>query len=129
MAFDGSTPCWYPAIPINMQRKPRIKIAKFGDGYEQRMLDGINYINTEYGVSFDMRPRSVILSMDSYLAGRLGHAFPFYDPVKRTIVNVFCDEWTVNWVFRRFDTNKTRFDYGTLSATFRVAYGETVDVL
>lgn len=126
MAFDGSTPCWHPAIPMNVQRKPRIRIAKFGDGYEQRILDGINFMNTEYGVTFDMRPRSVILSMDSYLEQRLAHAFPFYDPVKKTIVRVFCDEWTVSWAFKKYDANKNRSDYGTLTATFRVAYGEAV---
>lgn len=127
MAFDGTTPCWYPAIPINLQRKVRLNIAKFGDGYEQRQLDGINFMNTEYGVTFDMRPRSVILSMDSYLQQRLGHAFGFYDPVKKTIVNVFCDEWTVNWVFKKYDEQKNRSDFGTLTANFRAAYGETVN--
>lgn len=126
MAFDGTTPCWYPAIPMNVARKPRINIAKFGDGYEQRMLDGINAMNTEYGVTFDMRPREVILAMDSYLQQRLARAFPFYDPTKKAIVNVFCDEWTVNWVFKKYDQNKVRSDWGTLTATFRIAYGEAL---
>jgi len=44
----------------NLRRtfKPRVRSAKFGDGYEQRRVDGINNINESYSVNFNNRTSS-----------------------------------------------------------------------
>lgn len=124
--FDGSNACWIPTLPLNVSRKPRLHIAKYGDGYEQRMADGINYMNTEYGVSFDARPENEIIAMDTYLSERSPHAFPFQHPVTKAMLQVFCDEWSISWNLKRSIRGGVKITYGTLSATFRVAYGEAV---
>ncbi|HMF68438.1 MAG TPA: phage tail protein [Phyllobacterium sp.] len=126
-SFDGTDNCWKPDLPIGANKKQRLKIAKYGDGYEQRMTDGINYIETEYDLSWATRDESVIVAMDEYLSSRAARAFPFEHPVTKQIVNVFCDEWSISWTFKHKPAGAPdRITYGTLTATFRIANGEAV---
>jgi phage-related protein len=123
MAFDGSTNCWWPALPVTVKRKPRLNIAQFGDGYEQRQVDGINTMVSTWDLKFVTKPDVVLVEMDLFLQNRKGAAFPFKDPVTGGVVMVFCDDWSIEWTFRRYPVNGPRISYGTLSATFRRAYG------
>lgn len=122
MAFDGSTPCWFPTIPISETRKPRIRIAQFGDGYEQRILDGINAYEVTWSLTFEHRKSDIIASMEAYLEDQKGTAFPFKHPVDGNTYMVFCDEWRVDWSFREWVEKVPHFR-GTLSAEFRKANG------
>jgi phage-related protein len=116
--FDDATGCYAPNWPDDMERTPRMTVTKFGDGYEQRVLDGINWMDTLWKLKWEMRPRSIVLDMDLYLSAQMGHSFPFYDPRRRTTVNVFCDNWTVTWNYRGQSDQ-----YGDLQADFRYANG------
>lgn len=127
MAFDGTDNCWIPDLPMGNSRKPRINIAQFGDGYEQRLADGINYMQTEFDLSWEAREELVIMAMDDFLSATTPKAFPFQHPVTKQIINVFCDEWNISWNFKHKPTGKMdRIHYGNLTATFRVAYGDSV---
>lgn len=123
MGFDGSSSCWWPTLPVTVKRTQRLDIAKFGDGYEQRKLNGINTSLAEWDLNFETRPQDVLLEMDAYLDFRKGAAFPFKDPVTNKLFQVFCDEWQIVWAFRRYPTGSPRISYGTLSTTFRLAFG------
>jgi phage-related protein len=123
MAFDGTTNCWWPKVPFTVKRTPRLNIAKFGDGYEQRRIDGINATATEWDLKFVTKPDWVLYEMDIYLAARNGASFPFLDPVIGGIVQVFCDEWEIEWEMRHYPAGEPVETFGTLSATFRRAYG------
>ena len=90
--FDDTSGCYAPSWPVDIEREPRMSIAKFGDGYEQRALDGINPMNTTWKPKWKMRPRDVLMAMDAYLTSRQAGAFPFYDPTPQQIVQVFCDK-------------------------------------
>jgi len=126
-SFNGTDNCWKPDLPVGVKVAPRLNIAQFGDGYQQRSTAGINYIETEYDLSWATREQKVILAMDAYLSSRAARAFPFEHPVTKQIVNVFCDEWNVTWTFRRIPFGAPdRITYGTLTATFRIANGEAV---
>ena len=126
MAFDGSDPAWCVAVPMHAQTDWRLRIAQFGDGYEQRTLDGINALDRKWSVHFEMKPASVIQAMDAYLAAELATAFPFRDPATGVVHNVFCDSWQVDWVKATVVNGVTTQLLGTLSAEFRKAYGVTV---
>lgn len=127
MAFDGTDPCWIPDLPMGVKRKPRLNIAKFGDGYEQRMADGINFIDSEYTLSWEAREELVIMAMDDFLSATTPRAFEFQHPVTKQIIKVFCDEWDLNWNFKHKPAGKSdRIHYGNLTATFRIAYGEAI---
>jgi phage-related protein len=121
MAFDGTDPCWKPTWPVTTDREPRMNTAKFGDGYEQRTLDGINSMNSTWKLKWTMRPISVLAAMDAYLTNAQAGAFPFLIPGTTTVVNVFCDKWSTTLSYQG-STN----DYGDLDAEFRIANGVAI---
>jgi phage-related protein len=119
MAFDGTSGgCWTPTWPVRIDREPRMKIAKFGDGYEQRVLDGLNPMQTSWNLQWDMRPRDDALAIDLYLTAQQGGAFDFLDPHTDSIVQVFCDKWSIDWVLKG-----NKGDYANIAAEFRNANG------
>ena len=124
MSFDGSTPCWIPDIPITTEREWRLRIAQFGDGYQQRMLDGINALDLRWSLSFENKTSDVLLAMDAYLQEQEASSFPFRDPVSGILYNVFCDAWQLQWGPSRRRDGVTTY-YGSLSAEFAKANGVT----
>lgn len=110
---------WCPDVDQNQRTVPRMKIAKFGDGYEQRVLDGLNPIDKEFTVNYSGKDQTTLYEMQSYLENTKGGAFPFYDRGLQLTYDVFCDEWTIQWMLARGDGGA----YGTLTATFRKANG------
>lgn len=116
---DGS---WCPDIAMESPRKWRLQIAKMGDGYEQRMLDGINALEREWKVSYSAKPRTQLMEMNDYLAAQKARAFMFTDPGTGESFRVFCDEWQLTWQFARPETGE---HLGQFSATFRQANGVT----
>jgi phage-related protein len=126
MAFDGTDPAWCLALPLTRTSTQRLKVAQFGDGYQQRMLDGINSLTRKWSVSAEMKPASVIAAMDDYLAGQRGRAFPFRDPASGKTFQVFCDEWEIEWRKTNVVNGAVTALYGTLSAEFSKANGVTI---
>lgn len=120
--FDGSDLCWVPDIPTSRQDERRLKEAAFGDGYSQRMLDGINALMVRWSVTFENREGAIINAMVDYLVAQEGAAFDFLDKPTGIMHKVWCDSWQVSWNLKR----KGPLYYGTLSAEFRKAYGLTV---
>ena len=47
-----------PDKTLTMESEPRVRVAQFGDGYAQRVADGINAVNETFEVSFVNRPQS-----------------------------------------------------------------------
>ena len=44
-----------PVVPdktLNRQTQPKVRIAKFGDGYQQRIADGLNTLRDTFTVNF-----------------------------------------------------------------------------
>lgn len=126
MYFDGSDACWIPAVPYGIDQEWRLRIAQFGDGYSQRILDGINALNLTFNLQFPNRPQTKILDMDAYLTSMKAAAFPFTDPVTEKTYSVFCDKWSISWDVRRKVRDPVTLNYeyyGTLTAEFVRANG------
>jgi len=119
--FDDPTGCYAPSWPIAIDREPRMNVAKMGDGYEQRILDGLNWMETTWNLKWPMRPRAILMDMDGFLTSQQGGAFDFYDQLSQQIVSVFCDKWSVN-----FSYQGNKADYGDMDAEFRIANGDGV---
>src|SRR3954470_15174381 len=101
MAFDGTGGnCWDPDWPYSGDYETRMRTAKFGDGYEQRIVDGLNPLMTTWKLTWSMRPRQVLIDMNIFLATRYGAAFPWLPLRAITPVLVFCDTWTAQWVYK-----------------------------
>jgi phage-related protein len=125
MAFDGTGgSCWKPDVPIQVDREWRLRIAQFGDGYQQRTLDGINALDSKFQVSFEQRPKDIILAMDAYLQAEKASSFNFLEPVSNVTYRVFCDSWHITWAPKRRQAGVTTY-YGSLSAEFVKANGVT----
>ena len=118
MAFDGTDPTWCPAIPMGRQKAWRLRIAQFGDGYQQRTLDGINALDRKWQVTFELKPASVIADMEIFLEAQKGDAFDFLDPSTGEIFQVVCDQWQVEWRVAKVANGAIQSLNGTLSAEF-----------
>jgi phage-related protein len=117
--FDGSISCWIPDIPVKRDDEWRLRIAEFGDGYQQRTLDGINPLNRRWSLLWDMREADVINAMVAYLETRQAAAFPYLEQQTGLTYTVFCDAWQVSWELRR----KGPVFWGSLAAEFYKANG------
>ncbi len=58
-----------PDKSMSKSTAPRVLTANFGDGYEQRIADGINSLNETYSLSFKTRAKAdiddIVLFLDS----------------------------------------------------------------
>lgn len=126
MAFDGTDKDWCAALPAQSTTGRRLRTAQFGDGYAQRILDGINNTERRFALHFEMKTSTVINAMTAYLEAQRGNAFPFKDQATGVTYQVWCDDWTVDWQRARFGANGLRTELrGTLSVEFTLAYGVT----
>lgn len=99
------------------QRKARhrVLVAEFGDGYSQRVLDGINSKNEEFSVSFTNRSASSINLLAKYLDSKAGKNFTFTvtDLDGDTNLKVICDSYDITY---------TQENVHSLSTTFKRVY-------
>lgn len=124
--FDGSTPCWIPDVPLTREDTVRVRKAQFGDGYQQRTLDGINYIDTKFSLQWVNRKSDVIEAMIDYWKAQKGDSFNYMEQQTQTMWRVVCDGWRVSWDIRRRNFVgfvSTPLYYGTVSAEFTRLYG------
>jgi phage-related protein len=61
-----------PDRNLSRQSAPRVLKAQFGDGYEQRLIDGINSITESYNISFNNRPVSEIDDIMAFFDSKAG---------------------------------------------------------
>ena len=108
-----------PDKALTRNNKPRIIKIQFGDGYEQRIQEGINNINQEFAVSFTNRPKEEIDDIMAFLDNKEGTtAFDFTYPdtnasgAERT-VKVVCEDYTQSYSYD---------DFYSCTATFRRVY-------
>ena len=64
--YTGSTYAT-PDKQLTKTSTPRILTAKFGDGYEQRIADGINVLNETYSLTFRNRTKEEIDDIVAFL--------------------------------------------------------------
>ncbi|AWD90222.1 tail protein [Dickeya phage Sucellus] len=83
-----------PSPGVNVRSEPRLKVSTFGDGYEQRKTDGINYDQKEYDLNFILSGDDIQVMRD-FLELRHGViSFMFNSPVRQEPVRVICKKWT-----------------------------------
>lgn len=99
---------------------PRVLTAKFGDGYEQRLADGINTLEQQYSITFANRTKQEIDDITAYFASLKGvTAFDYViadsnvSPVYETTIKVVCQKWNQVYVNN---------DCYTCTATFKRVY-------
>jgi phage-related protein len=93
----------------------RVLNANFGDGYEQRVLDGINTKQETFNVSFNNRPKDEINLIAAYLDKKASENFTLSVSVLSGTesVLVVCDSYNIAYIHE---------DYHNLTGTFRRVY-------
>ena len=106
-----------PDRSMRRSSKPKVHVATFGDGYEQRLADGINSITQEFRVSFNKRPKEEIDDIVGYFDSLTGvTAFNFTIPdsnasgtPKETILKVVCEDFSTSYDYGDFYSCKAKF--------------------
>jgi phage-related protein len=104
---------WTPSYTPQLLRKPRVLQASFGDGYVQRVADGINNNPASWALKFSGRTQSeasAILAFFDALAG-VG-AFSWTDP------NGFAGKW----ICQEYGSTRTTPLSYEVTATFVQVY-------
>jgi phage-related protein len=118
---DGSNISGFSAgVPVDkgFQRtsSPKVHTVTFGDGYEQRIADGINNLTQSMNVSFATRPKAEIDDLVAFFES-LGGVSKFRMTIDDTngaeTIKVVCRQWNQTW---NYD------DFYSLSATFDRVY-------
>lgn len=108
------------AVPVDKgftrQSTPKIHSMDFGDGYTQRIADGINNLQQTMNVSFSTRPKAEIDDLVAFFES-LGGVNKFEMTIDDTngaeTIKVLCQQWSQTWAFDNFYS---------LSATFVRCY-------
>ena len=118
LLLNGSTRA-VPDKGFNRDDTPVLFTAKFGDGYEQRVQDGINSLEQEFSLSFATRPKAEIDDIIGFFESKAG-ATSFNYTVDDTnesgnelTVKVVCSNWNQTWAYD---------DFYSATATFRRVY-------
>lgn len=98
--------------------KPRVLRASFGDGYEQRIVDGINNLQQTFSVAFNNRTKDEIDDIIAFFDSKNGvtsfdYTYPDSNNTGETTVKVVCEDYNLNYINSNF--------YGC-TATFRRVY-------
>ncbi len=97
------------------QLTPKVREAEFGDGYSQRVGDGINTQKSIWNVAFT-RDKSEIDQIDAFLIARSGvESFDWIAP-DGSSGRYLCKSWSRDYPFK---------DVQTLSAQFNQVFGES----
>lgn len=91
--------------------KHRLLVAKFGDGYEQRVRDGINTQEATFNFAFKNRPWEEIEVLSAFLDVKAGLSF-----------DAIISEETVKVVCENYEINYGQNDIHTLTGNFRKVY-------
>ena len=119
MCIRDSSSAVQPDKQLSRTNTPRTFTISFGDGYEQRIQNGINNLNQEISVSFKTRPKAEIDDLVAFfesLAGVTKFRFDLADSnagSSTETIKVVCQDWTQKWEYD---------DYYTLDASFRRVY-------
>ena len=109
-----STFTWTPDFGAAADYKPRVRVARFGDGYEQRVPDGINTARDAWNLRFAVRNDTETNAILAFLRARNAfEAFNWTPPGEATAILVVCREWQ-----RTFDAH----NQNTITATFIRVY-------
>ena len=98
---------------LSRQSQHRVLTAKFGDGYEQRVKDGINTKQDVFSISFNNRTAADINRIAAFFDAKAGKSFNFTvtDHAGDNTIKVVCDGYNTTYIadsFHSLNTNLRR---------------------
>lgn len=132
MALGFTTSAPYGDRPISSDRgiqrqsTPRVLVARFGDGYEQRIADGINSVDEVFSVTFNNRSAAEVDDITGYFASLKGAtSFTYTIPDSTQTSNVAPDtagERRLKVVCQSYSQSYHHDGFYSVSATFKRVY-------
>ena len=118
IGFDIGGKNIVPDKQLTKSTSPKVKLASFGDGYEQRLRDGINSLSESYSLSFETRTKEEIDDIIQFFELKGGVVpFSFTIPDSNSggekTVKVVCPDYSQTYSYD---------EYYSCSATFRRVY-------
>lgn len=98
-----------PSFGATRRRKPRALTAAYGDGYEQRVADGINVDLAVWDVTFQNRSGTDADAIEDFFELKAGVTAFTWTPAGGSEITVVCRQWSRGFA----ETNKN-----TITATF-----------
>jgi phage-related protein len=105
---------WSPDPGATGPKTPRVKVAPYGDGYEQRVGEGINRIVRTWSLTFT-RPTAEIDAIDAFLEARAGAESFDWTPPRGPAGKWKCASWSVS---------VPALSVQSLTATFTEVFGD-----
>lgn len=94
MALVTFAPTENPSSPIEVTVTPRVRVAEFGDGYNQRTGDGINTMRENVNLRWDSIRSSVADTIITFFEARAGVELFYYTiPGSVTQKKYRCVSW------------------------------------
>lgn len=98
-----------PDFGAQLNKKPRVLTAQFGDGYIQRVGDGINIAPEEWSLTFSARTSTERDTILAFFVARNGiEAFDWTSP-SGTVGKFICPEWAYTPVTAASNTITAKF--------------------
>lgn len=88
-----STFIWSPAYGAALAVEPRVRVASFGDGYQQRVGDGINSQPRSWSLSFSQL-RANIDAIEAFLTAHAGVESFDWTPPTGAAGKWICQSWS-----------------------------------
>lgn len=107
--YDSLNTKYYtPDRSMTKTSKPKLLLATFGDGYEQRIADGINSIKETFSLNYANRTKEEIDDLVTFLDSTKGvTSFNFVIPNTNNndspvTVKTVCDDYNTNYQYDNF---------------------------
>jgi phage-related protein len=105
---------WEPSYASSIRNEPRVKRLRFGNGYEQRISDSINFNLINIQLQFQLRTEKETVSILHFLNERAGKESFVYNPP----VVLAKSNFTTRFVCPSWELNYVSFNNYSISATF-----------
>jgi len=88
---------------------PRVLVASFGDGYEQRVADGVNPNNQIFTINFANREAAKIYEIAAYFDAMIGKSFTLTvtDHSGNTDIKVVVETYNITYISENFHSLST----------------------
>lgn len=88
-------PAYKPVYSANKTSQPKTRRVQFGDGYEQRLLYGLNQDPKEWRLTFDVSDTDADV-IETFLSARASDSasFDWTPPDSATSYKWVCPDWT-----------------------------------
>lgn len=89
----------------SIKGKPKIRLASFGDGFEQRLPDGVNHISKTFNIRFSPRTKEEIddiIDFFEYMGGVTSFEVTLPNSNRTETERIVIDDWDKNYSHDNF---------------------------